>query len=101
MSNKLEPKKVSKRDMSKPLAESILDKQARQFRSMANKVQRGKGNKVSYSSAWKAMSPKEKAKHNNSEANFTKAAKKFNKNNPNYNKKKFKSRGDGSMNISY
>ena len=91
----------SKRDMSKPLSESVLDKQARQFRAMTNKVQRGKGNKVSYSSAWEAMSPTEKAKHNNSKAAFTKAAKKFNKNNPNYNKKKFRTKKDGSMNISY
>ena len=47
------------------------------------------------------MSPTEKAKHNNSEATFTKAAKKWNKKNPNYNKKKFRTKGDGTMNISY
>lgn len=96
-----ESKKVSKRDMSKPLSESVLDRKARQFRSMTNKVQRGKGNKVSFNSAWEAMSPKEKAKHNNSKTTFIKAAKNFNKNNPNYNKKNFRNRRDNSMNISY
>ena len=90
-------KTVSTRNLSQPLSESKLDRQVRQFTSIANKVNRGKGKKVSYKSAYEAMSPKEKAKHGNSLKTFTAAAKKFNKKNPNYDKSKFRTRKGGSI----
>ena len=90
---KSKTKTVSSRNLSQPLSESKMDRQVRQFTSIANKVSRGKGKKVSYKSAFAAMSPKEKAKHGNSLSTFTKAAKKFNKKNPNYDKSKYDIKG--------
>jgi hypothetical protein len=88
---------VSTRNLSKPLSESKLDRKVRDFTTVANKVNRAKGKKVSYKSAYDAMSPKEKAKHGNSLKTFTTAAKKFNKSNPNYDKSKFRTRKGGSI----
>ena len=90
---KSKTKTVSSRNLSQPLSESVMDRQVRQFTSLANKVSRGQGKKVSYKGAWDAMSPKQKAKHNNSLSTFTKAAKKFNKENPKYDKSKYDIKG--------
>ena len=84
---KSKTKTVRSRNLSKPLSESVMDRQVRNYTSLTNKMKRAQGGKVSYKAAFEAMSPKEKAKHNNSLATFTKAAKKFNKENPKYNKK--------------
>ena len=51
------------------------------FMKLSNKIRRGQGKKVSYKSAWDAMTAAEKAKHG-SFSNFTKAAKDYNKKNP-------------------
>ena len=62
------------------------------YMKIANKVNRAKGNKVSYKSAWDAMSKSEQAKHGNF-ANFKVAAKKWNEENPNYDKSKHDIKG--------
>tara|TARA_R110000787_G_C13307734_1_gene435167 strand:+ start:558 stop:866 length:309 start_codon:yes stop_codon:yes gene_type:complete len=70
------------------------------FMKVANKVTRAKGGKVSFKSAWEAMDAKAKAKHGNFET-FKGAAKKFNKENPNYDKSKHGTRKhkDGTRSI--
>ena len=52
---------------------------------LTNKLRRAKGGKVSYESAWQGMSSKEQGKHKSFEG-FKTAAKKWNKENPDYNK---------------